>query len=510
MIRSATIGRGAVIALLFASGALRAEDLSAPHPEAIPFTAQEKARITAVTAPPTTFDAPEPFEARPGGAATAMGATGPRAFLNPAATLSDAARLDFAVGQSLFEKLWVAAPSATTASDGLGPLYNARACSNCHPANGRGRPPEGPGDDALSMVLRLSVPDAASGLTPDTLARLPNAPEPSYGLQLQNRSLPGVPAEGRFTLRYKPVPVTLGDGTIVELRAPRYDIAAPGYGPLHPQSQISPRVAPQMIGLGLIEAIPAAALLAHADPDDADGDGISGRPNRVWSREEGDWRLGRFGHKAGEPTVRAQAFAALHMDIGLSNPLYPEAAGDCTDAQTACRAAPDGNTPAQGNLEAGPTVADLLTLYAANIAVPARRAVGAPQVLRGKALFHDAGCAACHVPNYVTQKLPADPARSFQLVWPYSDFLLHDMGPGLADDRPEWQATGREWRTPPLWGIGLTRAVSGHTNLMHDGRARGFLEAVLWHGGEAEAARETVRQMPKADRDALVAFLESL
>ncbi|MCB1357859.1 MAG: thiol oxidoreductase, partial [Maritimibacter sp.] len=272
MIRTATIAGGALAALLCASGAL-ADPLAMPHPDAIPFTAQEKARIAAVTALPTRFDAPEPFEARPGGAATAIGVTGPNAFLAPAANLSDAARLDFAVGQSLFEKLWVAAPSATTASDGLGPLYNARACSNCHPANGRGHPPEGPDDDPLSMVLRLSIPDAASTLDPQTLAQFPNAPEPVYGLQLQDRSLPGVPAEGRFALRYRPVPVTLGDGTIVELRAPSYVIAAPGYGPLHSQAQISPRIAPQMIGLGLIEAIPAEALLAHADPDDADGDG---------------------------------------------------------------------------------------------------------------------------------------------------------------------------------------------------------------------------------------------
>lgn len=502
--------RGAVFALLFCVSPVVADDWAAPAPEAVPFTAEDSARIARVTAPTTDFSAPEPFEARSGGAATAMGAADRRAFLHPSATLDADAALDFAVGQSLFEKLWVAAPSATTASDGLGPLYNARACSNCHPANGRGHPPEAPEDDPLSMVLRISVPDSASDLDAATRERLPNAPEPTYGLQVQDRALPGLPAEGRFDVAYAPVPVTLGDGTVVTLRAPRYAFETGGYGPVHPQAEISPRVAPKMIGLGLIEAIPAEALLAHADPEDADGDGISGRANRVWGRERGAWMIGRFGHKAGEPTVRSQAMAALNTDIGLSNPLNPSAAGDCTVLQELCHAAPDGNTPAQDDLEAGGIVMDLLTRFTASIAVPARRDVGSASVLRGKALFYEAGCTSCHIPKYVTHRSDAAPEHGFQLIWPYSDFLLHDMGEGLADNRPEWAATGREWRTPPLWGIGLTETVSGHRYLLHDGRARGYLEAVLWHGGEAEAAREAVRTMPKPDRDALVSFLESL
>ena len=153
---------------------------------------------------------------------------------------------------------------------------------------------------------------------------------------------------------------------------------------------------------------------------------------------------------------------------------------------------------------------DLVTFYSRNLAVPARRDVGAPEVLRGKAVFHEVGCTSCHQPKFVTERLEDQPEQSFQLIWPYSDMLLHDMGEGLADHRPEGAASGSEWRTPPLWGIGLTETVSDHTFFLHDGRARNLLEAVLWHGGEAEASQQAVVQMNAEDRDALIAFLESL
>jgi CxxC motif-containing protein (DUF1111 family) len=326
---------------------------------------------------------------------------------------------------------------------------------------------------------------------------------------LQDKAIAGHPAEGRMVITYDPLPVTLGDGSTVELRAPQYAVADPGYGPMDPAVELSPRVAPQMIGLGLVEAIPEADILAHADPEDADGDGISGRPNRAWSDEYGQWMLGRFGLKAGAPTIKAQSAGAFAGDMGISNPLHPEGWGECSAAETACRSAPDGNG-ADGGLEAPAEVLDLVTFYSRNLAVPARRSVDAPQVLAGKALFYDAGCPACHVPKYVTHRLADRPEQSFQLIWPYSDFLLHDMGPGLADNRPEWDATGQEWRTAPLWGIGMTETVSGTPFYLHDGRARTLLEAILWHGGEAEPAREAVRQMPAADREALLAYLESL
>ncbi len=479
-----------------------------PHLAPVPRTPAEAARIADVTAPTGDFTAAEPFETKPAGAATRADLHSRDAFSFPSANMAFEREMDFKVGNGFFTKLWVTAPSSTTSSDGLGPLYNARGCQNCHLKDGRGHPPEA-GQPAESMFLRLSVPKETSGLPADTLAYMANAPEPTYGTQLQDKAIAGHPGEGLMVIDYTPLPVAMADGSVIELRAPSYSVADPAYGPLDPAVELSPRVAPQMVGLGLVETIPEADILAHADPDDADGDGISGRANRVWSDEYGQWMLGRFGLKAGAPTIKAQSAGAFAGDMGISNPLHPGSWGECSPAQTDCRAAPDG-ADADSGLEAPAEVLDLVTFYSRNLAVPARRSVDDAQVLQGKALFYGAGCPSCHVPKYVTHRLADRPEQSFQLIWPYSDFLLHDMGPGLADNRPEWEASGQEWRTAPLWGIGMTETVSGTAFYLHDGRARSLMEAILWHGGEAEPAREAVREMPAEDRDALIAYLESL
>ncbi len=510
MIRTALLALAVTAAAPLAAQTPPAGPWGEPHLSHAPRAPEDATRIARVTAPTQTFDTAEKFETHPAGAATKFAAPSRNAFSFPSANMAFAREMDFRLGNGLFKKLWVTAPASTKSSDGLGPLYNARACQRCHIKDGRGHPPAGPEDSGVSMLLRLSIPDAASDLPGETLAYVSNAPEPTYGLQLQDKSIAGLAAEGRIAIRYADVSVTLGDGTTVTLHQPRYAVAHPAHGPLHPDTQISPRIAPQMIGLGLIEAIPEADILAHADPQDRDGDGISGRPNAVWSKAHGQWMLGRFGLKAGSPSLREQSADAFSGDIGLSTSLHPAAWGDCTEAQPLCRAAPDGTQGAPDGLEVSDQVLDLVTFYSRNLAVPARRDPEDRRVLRGKALFYKAGCTACHRPKYVTHRLPDRPEQSFQLIWPYSDFLLHDMGEGLADNRPEWQATGREWRTPPLWGIGLTAQVSGHTRFLHDGRAGSLLEAILWHGGEAEAARETVRMMPAEDRDALILFLESL
>lgn len=514
LIRLVLAGATAPLAL----GMIGASAQTGQPPQPIPRTADERARIAAAVAPTTDFTAPEPFEARPGGAATHVKRANKDAFSQASANMAFEREMLFKLGNGLFKKLWVAAPASTIASDGLGPLYNARSCQRCHLKDGRGHPPASPGDSAVSMILRLAVP-AADG------PALSTAPEPTYGAQLQDFAVLGHPAEGRFTLRYEEIPVRLSDGETASLRKPLYGLADLAYGPAAAEVLISPRVAPPMIGLGLLEAIPEADLLARADPDDADGDGVSGRARRVASAALGREAIGRFGLKAAAATLTDQSAEAFFGDMGLSTPQRPEGWGECTARQPNCRGAAHGGSAQHGGVEVSAEALDLVAFYARNLAVPPRRDVGDPAVLRGKRIFYESGCIRCHTPKHVTHRFaPAEtrggggvadwPEQSFQLIWPYTDLLLHNMGPGLADGRPEGAgdglATGREWRTAPLWGIGLTETVSGHSQFLHDGRARTLLEAVLWHGGEAAAARERVVSMPKADRAALIRFLESL
>jgi CxxC motif-containing protein (DUF1111 family) len=359
------------------------------------------------------------------------------------------------------------------------------------------------------MLLRLSVP---GGPVPNGIdGWIATGPDPIYGHQLQDLAAPGHNAEGRMDIAWTETPVTLADGTVVTLRAPAYSIADPGYGPLAEGVMLSPRVAPQMIGLGLLEAIPADDILALEDPYDADGDGISGRAQIVPSAEFGVPMLGRFGLKAGAPTVREQSAGAFLGDMGLSTVLFPDPWGECTSAQVDCRAAPDGQEQGiRDGLEVDRESLDLITFYSRNLGVPERRRADDPLVLKGKEEFYTIGCQSCHHPKFVTHRLEGRPEQSFQLIWPYTDLLLHDMGPGLADNRPEGRATGSEWRTPPLWGIGLTEQVSGHTQFLHDGRARSLLEAILWHGGEAQAQRDAVVGLSTEERDSLLAFVGSL
>ncbi|MEL6913194.1 MAG: di-heme oxidoredictase family protein [Pseudomonadota bacterium] len=442
--------------------------------------AEKKARLLA---PTTDFSRAERFEALPGGSATNRTRLDANAFSQPSATLSFEARADFFIGNGVFDRPWVAAPSSTLASDGLGPLFNARSCQGCHIKDGRGHPPA-PGDvNMVSMVFALSGPDGG--------------PDPQFGHQLQDQALPGMAREGRVEISYAPETFTYPDGTEVELRRPEYATDAA----LAPGVSLNPRIAPPMIGLGLIEAIAAEDIAAGADPSDADGDGVSGRVALV------DGRPGRFGWKAQAPDLLTQSTVAFLRDMGLSTAEETAAWGDCTEAQTACRAAFHGDE--DGAPEIAGSLVDLVVFYSAHLAVPARRAPEDAEVLRGKAAFYDAGCVACHTPKFATSAEAPEPLRN-QLIWPYSDFLLHDMGAGLADANPTEGRLAGEFRTPPLWGIGLTETVSGHSFFLHDGRARSLEEAILWHGGEAEASRDAFAALPAARRSALLRFLEDL
>lgn len=498
-----------VLALGLAGASALASPQDEPHLTILPRTESETARISTVTTLTQDFTKASVFEENSAGAATVRVRKNADAFSLPSGNISFEGELNFKVGNGLFRKLWVSSPSSTLASDGLGPIYNARSCQRCHLKDGRGHPPENKKDSSVSMFLRISIPGDPSDGIAAIKGYIATRADPTYGTQMQDFGIAGHGAEYHLQIDYEEVEIFLSGGETAHLRVPSYTAADLGYGPLHPDAMLSPRVAPQMIGLGLIEAIPAADILANADPDDADGDGISGRPNVVWSVEFEQPMLGRFGLKAGAPTVRQQSAGAFAGDLGISNPLFPGGWGECTVAQVECRAAPHGDGDDRG-YEIDMVGLDLVTFYSRNLGVPARRDVGDPQVLRGKRLFYETGCTSCHMPAFVTHRLVDQDEQSLQLIWPYSDLLLHDMGEGLADNRPEARATGREWRTPPLWGIGLTEQVSGHNYLLHDGRARGLLEAILWHGGEAAAMQQAVINMPRPDRDDLLRFLESL
>ena len=469
---------------------------------------KDRRRVADVTGPTQDLSRPEPFEAMAGGAGTSTARPDRAGLTHPAANLDAEAEERFRLGSALFEKLWVSSPSSTQASDGLGPLYNARSCETCHVRDGRGRPPAG-GAGSPSLVMTFAFPDPSrSGQHGDLV----------YGRQLQDSGVPGLPAEGRLALRYDELSITLAGGERVGLRRPVYAIEDLAYGPLDSATRLSPRLAPPMTGLGLLEAIDAGDILAHADPSDRDGDGISGRPSWLAPGADDAPVLGRFGWKAQAPTVRAQAAAAFATDIGISTPDDMRRHGDCTARQPRCLALEDGVQARLGTSEAPDPVLDLVAFYARHLAVPARRNVAAPAVLTGKRIFSEVGCASCHVAKFVTRRDPAAPSTAFQLIWPYSDLLLHDMGEGLSDPaagstaEPEDGATPLpgEWRTPPLWGIGLAHTVDARAGFLHDGRARTLTEAVLWHGGEAQAARDRFVSLDAADRRALLAFLESL
>jgi CxxC motif-containing protein (DUF1111 family) len=497
------------VAIVGTSSPVAADGLDVPAVRT-DLTPEQLQRIQAITRPTTDFSKAEAYEMMESGAATSTAAVSDKAFSQPAANLDPARGLDFHVGNALFKQLWISSPSSTQATDGLGPLFNARSCQSCHIRDGRGHPPETPGS-AASMFLRLARPARTEEERQQiATSRIVNFPDATYGTQLQDTAVPGIAGEGQVAVTYTERSMTLAGGETVSLRKPTYSVTDLAYGPMEPDTTLSARVAPAMLGLGLIEAIPEADILANADPDDRNGDGIAGKAAIVRDHRTGKLALGRFGWKAQNATVRDQSASALDNDIGISNPDRPNAYGDCTAREPQCLAMPNGVQKRLGPTEAPESVLELMTFYSENLAVPARRNVSDPTVLHGKAMFYQSGCTACHTPKFVTRDDAKVAAQSFQLIWPYSDFLLHDMGDDLGDGQQVGLASGNQWRTPPLWGIGLTGTVSGHTFFLHDGRARNLTEAVLWHGGEAKKARDAFASLSKDDRQALITFVESL
>ena len=426
------------------------------------------------------------------------------AYFDPAPVLSERQLDAFQRGKAGFNRPWVVF-SISTGDWGVGPTFIADRCSGCHTRGGRGEPPEDPDEELLSTLVRLSVPGTDFHGGPK--------PHPHYGDQLQNRSLQGqtldlmpayapIPAEASVRLDWDETSVALADGTAVPLRRPRIRIANLAFGALGDDILTSLRNASPLIGLGLLEAVPEDALLAIADRQRTLG--YNGRPNRVWDGINQRVAMGRFGWKANQPTLRQQIAAAAIGDMGVTSALFPKQ--NCPDVQDHCRREVPGNDP-----ELSDAAWNDMEMWATGLAVPARRQWNDATVQRGAGLFEALECSVCHVPTLVTAEyFPRLPEASRQVIHPYTDLLLHDMGPDLADGRPDFEAGGQDWRTPPLWGLGLSKTVSGSTALLHDGRARNVTEAILWHGGEAQRSRDRFARLSKEDRDALAAFVGAL
>ena len=392
------------------------------------------------------------------------------------------------IGDMHFEQTFVSAPALR--AGGLGPLYNNVSCISCHVNDGRGKVP-GAGEANASILYRISLAGKGPHGEPIDV--------PGFGDQIQPRATQNIPAEAEVQIYYQEQPGQFDDGTRYSLRYPIYSIVN-AYLPLPAGVALSPRVASPTLGLGLLEAVDEKDILAMVDEGDANQDGISGKANYVWNRKEQRTTLGRFGWKANQPNLLQQVAAAYNGDMGITSFLFPTE-----------------NSFGQiqyDNLDDDVELSDSLlynvAFYVRTLAVPARRMVTDLIVKKGKQLFMESGCASCHTPVLKTKVDVSFPAISNQTIRPFTDLLLHDMGDGLADHREDFLATGNEWRTPPLWGIGLTQKVNGHTFFLHDGRARNLMEAILWHGGEGETSKKRVLGMNASDRGALIKFLESL
>ena len=408
-------------------------------------------------------------------------------FQQPAANLTSEEIERHRAADVAFGDQFVTSPALINA--GLGPLFNQNSCESCHVSNGRSPFPTS-SNDLRGLLIRLSVNGEGDHGQPLGI--------PGYGGQLQTKAVFGKAREAEVTWQEESHEEFYSDGKSITLTRPVFHLDNP-YFDLPSDMMISPRMATPIIGLGLLEAINDADLLSMADPDDQNGDGISGRPNLVWDVVNQKQSIGRFGWKAGNPTLLQQTAGAYNGDMGVTSPLFPDE--NCF-GQLQCDSLTDDP---EIDLDLLKTTA----FYTQSLAVPGRRNTDDDAVRRGKELFTNIQCSSCHHPSFETGQHEFS-FLSNQLIFPYTDLLLHDMGEGLADHRPEFMANGREWRTSPLWGIGLTHILGGHSRFLHDGRAGNLEEAILWHGGEAQHSHDEFKSLSAADREALISFLESL
>lgn len=411
------------------------------------------------------------------------------AFSQQMTGLNEHERTQFQRGRNLVRQAWTIPPSEDLTTSGLGPLYNRISCIACHHGNGRGFAPDSPKETMKSMLVRLSHQSKSEDLP---------KPHPAYGDQLNEFGAPGVKGEGRALVSYSEIKITLDDGEEVRLRKPRLEFVGLAYGPLGKDTLTSARIAPSLHGLGLLEAVDESEILRLASINKPDG--IKGKPNYVWDAESKKMVIGKFGWKANVPNLKQQIASAFLGDMGITSTILPKE--NCTNIQSSCLSSSSARSP-----ELSDDQLQAITFYHTTLAVPKPRT---NQSDIGAKLFEQAKCVHCHVPKLATSSNAVFPRFSNRNIRPYTDLLLHDMGSELADDRPDFQANGSEWRTPPLWGIGLAQTVQPKAGFMHDGRARTLLEAILWHGGEAAISANIVKKMSTADRNALLKYLESI
>ena len=464
----------------------------------------------------------DPQEIKQGGD-TGISISSAESYSKPSSNLTASRKGSFFIGNAFFRQPWVIAPASTDSRDGLGALFNVAACQSCHVKDGRGHAPMSIDDDADSLLIRLAMP----ATTDEQRQQLQNSliekvAHPMYGGQLQDRGIQGVPAEARIAVQWTDKTVTFTDGHVETLRAPTFNLTKPGYGPFDDELMVSPRVALPMIGLGLLEQIPDEDIKKQATDNNNNSD-ISGKFNWVMDPQTGKHALGRFGWKAGQTKLLTQNQSAFNEDMGLTSNIRPHES--CMPTQTACVKATTG-ADEQGDgrppIEVNDEVAKFVEFYTRNLAVPHRRNADDKLVLAGKKRFYDMGCQSCHTPRYQLPKTDDDHLEQHgQVIYPYTDLLLHDMGDDLADRtiagklppkdaQVEFLANSYEWRTPALWGIGLAQTVDPQATFLHDGRARTLMEAVLWHGGEAQEQQKKVLNLDKQGRAELNAFLKSL
>ncbi|KMT64449.1 di-heme oxidoredictase family protein [Catenovulum maritimum] len=447
------------------------------------------------------------------------------AFSEHSSNMTDPDRIAlFNLGNDFFQNPWVEGSASTSSRDGLGGLFNNDACQDCHIRDGRGHAPKDQHDtDFDSILFRTAKANITTEQENQMLSSLiANVPDSYFGGQLQQHGISNLAPEVKLSVQYSLKTVEFTDGTKYQLRQPNWQIQSNIENKAFEVDTIfSARVSPAMIGLGLLELIAESDILAKQDIHDANGDGISGKANYVWSVQHQAVQLGRFGWKAGQPSLLEQSAGAFVNDMGLTNRFHQTET--CTVEQLGCKNAPNGNGDSvnQYDYEVSDIVLDAIGFYSSHLAVPERRNINNEQVLRGKALFARAGCLACHTEHYKTERDSEQPELSEQDIFPYTDMLLHDMGAELADFNQqnqaadstmlyEFLATASEWRTPPLWGIGLAKTVDPNATFLHDGRAQTIMEAVLWHGGEAEMSKQKVLDFNQAQREDLLAFLNDL